>query len=245
MDKKKIIIAASAVFIFVFLALTLYFWDSSKNQENKPVEPAPVANPQYPTIPPAVKKNSSAPAIVVDNSNSQEEILKTVSQFNSKNIRDMEFTSITDKDKTVVPLDQLLSSTGANINPSLKNLLDFNNYYLISCGSNNGKKELGLVLDVKPLPDYQGNLYQDELNIMKEWEPTMLRDMAKIIFPDINFSEEQLRQVLSFKDGTYRFSEVNLPNNKKDSLNYTLLDDFVIISNSVTCMDKTTKTFLN
>jgi hypothetical protein len=246
MESKKIIIAGITVFVFAFLALTFYFWNSSKKSEDKPAAPTPIANPQYPTGgPPVVKKNSNAPVIIVENSNSQEDISKTVSQFSSKNIRDMEFTSVTDKDRIVVSLDQFLSSMEASVNPSLKNLLDLNNYYLISCGSNNGKKELGLVLDIKLLPDYKGNLYQDELNIMKEWEPTMLGDIKNIIFPDVNFTQEQLKQTLNFKDGTYRFSEIVLPNNKKDSLNYTLLDDFVIISNSVACMDKTAKAFLN
>jgi hypothetical protein len=241
MTNKKLIIIGLAIFVVLFLSLTFYFWNSN----NKPAAPIAPENPQYPASSPTVKKNDTAPAVTVLDASSQEDISKTVSGFDSKTVKGMEFTRVTDTNKNAIPLDQFLSSMSASVNPDLKNLLDPNKYYLVSCGENSGKKELGIVLDIKLLSDYKGNLYQDELNIMKKWEPTMLSDLRKIIFPDANFTGEQLKQILNFRDGKYRFSEINLPDNKKDSLNYTIIDDFVIISNSVPCMDKTTKAFIN
>jgi hypothetical protein len=93
-------------------------------------------------------------------------------------------------------------------------------------------------MNVKLLPDYKGNLYKDEMSFMKNWESTMFQDTRTILFPDANFTPQELQQKTVFKNGKYRYASISLTDNTQGSINYSLVDDFVVISNSVACLDK-------
>jgi hypothetical protein len=235
MNKKKILIILYVVFLSVCLILTIFFGGQKK-------KPAPATEPPKQT---EGQENSSSntnlsqPSISIENPSSKESIQQAFNDFKKLSQEDLHWTLFVDKDNKIIGLQDFFAAMDAKINPELNDLLDQNNYMLFSCGYKNNRKEMGIVLTVKVMPDFQGDLEEEQKRIMKEWEGTLFQDTRTIIFPNDVFSEEQIKQKLSFSDGKYRYAEVAVPNNQKDSLNYTVVYENIIISNSPDCISKT------
>jgi len=202
------------------------------------------SNSNNASTPASVEKvNSSAKpgngdsVIKINNPNDPQEVKTVFDNFiQAKDSKDLDWAAFTDNNGNIIPLDNFSEAVGLKVNESLKTLLKPDQFNVFSCSGNN--KNLGLLLNIQLLPDYKGNLYKDELKAMLDWEKTLLPDTHQVLFPGINFSPAQLSQTLVFRDGKYRYTEVALPDNSKGSINYTILDDFVVISNSPACLDK-------
>jgi len=142
-------------------------------------------------------------------------------------------TQIRNKSGQIVALDGFLKSTDSTIYPKIWNLLKNDDYYLVNCGQGN----FGVMLNVKLFDDYW-NLYQDELAWMKEWEKSMFKDMHSIVFSGIPFDQKNLDQRTEFKSGKYRYADITLPDGTKGSLNYNIVFDSIIMTNSQDCLKK-------
>jgi hypothetical protein len=146
-----------------------------------------------------------------------------------------------DKDANLVPIETFLSSTDANINPKVKSIVGINYYSLFYCINSEKQKEYGTALDIgnRDVAQAQKN-YQNAGNYMRQWEPYMLKDLHNILFPSIAMSENNLNQAVTFKDGQYRFAEVDLPDGKS-SINYNVTGSplgLIIITSSQECLKK-------
>lgn len=169
---------------------------------------------------------------------SYSDIQKRFSNFTSKKAtRPLGWARIGGPNNAFIPLDKFAQATNLKINPKLKKLLKNNDYDVFSCASPSGTS-FGFFVSLKLMPHYQGNLFKDEVRFMKEWEPTLLRDTAKVIFPNMNFTQEELRQPLIFSSGQHSSATIKLPGGMSGSINYTLVDDFIIISSSRECLNK-------
>ena len=179
-----------------------------------------------------------AASVTVSDPNSNDSLKSAFSSFISDQSSGLKWTEFRDSQNNPVSLGKFSSAVGLNVNSKILALLDPNNYDLFSCGFENGMKTSGLVINVKLVPNYKGNLYQDEVAFIKNWESTILKDTRNVIFPGINFSQKDLEQKVVFKDGKYRYADIVLPDGKKSSLNYAILYDPIVISNSFDCLDK-------
>lgn len=150
------------------------------------------------------------------------------------------WVSYATSDNKQVSLSDFSKAAKIRIDPRFDGLLDEYNYDRVICKNSSGGLDYGLVINNK-IFDSRPNLKQDELAILKSLEPYLLRDFHKILFPNVPLSEEHINQKLTFKDGKYRYAEVSLPDNKKAALDYHLLVDSIIFTNSLECMDIATK----
>lgn len=254
MNKKKIIIIVAAIACLGLFELFYFFVlkGGSKNDRSssQSQQSSGSQNSSFPSG--GYTQNSSKPPLGIKTNIAKANVVLVNDPHDEKSMRDaflgfanapssdasLNWAEFYDNEKKHISLDTFSSSMGMKINRDVLNLLDHNNYAVFSCGSTDGMKNMGLYVNVRLMPDYKGDLYGDEIRFMKDWESTMLEDTKNILFPGIDFSEKNLQQKVSFKDGKYRYAPIILPGGAKSSLNYTILYDPIIISNSVDCLDK-------
>lgn len=235
LDKKIKIIIAFAIIVVIAAIGIVYF--SRNKQENTQKEKQPSS--QAISLP-------FSEDVSVGNIDNKAEIQKIFSKYTTEAVKnDIQETRFKDEGGKIIPLKKFSASIGFNVNSSIESIIDRNNYSVFSCAGKNGRKSFGLIFFVRTFEknenvDYK-RLYEDAENRMKKWERTMLHDLHSILFPQIQFSGNQLDQNLAFKDGKYRYAEITLPDGTKSSLNYALLGDPIVISASVECMDKATE----
>jgi hypothetical protein len=238
MFTKKTILIALAV--LCLMGLVFFFFINKKESENSAQQlyqqniPQQTTGTVIPTTPLTTDRNSK-------DSNSaetklDENIQKNFSAFISqKPTESLKWAKIYDSKNQPATLDKFLFATGMTVDMQLKQMLN-NNFDLFVC-----KNNFGIILNMRLMPSYQGNLYQDETSFMKNWEKSILKDTAKVVFPNFKFTEEQLQQPVVFKDvsshGIYRYADIILPDKSTGMLAYTLVDDYVIISSSRDCLD--------
>jgi hypothetical protein len=230
MIRKKIIIVIAVIFLFLALMLAYFYYFQ---KQSAGTEPAP--DGQEKTAQSANLENNSAP---VSSSISDGEIQKKYDEFVSgKTSEPLKTIEIKDSQNQSVPLGQFSQAVGVKIDSQMGSVLDEANYELVTCNNANST-DYGIILNVKLLPNYQGNLYQDEVRFMRNWESSLFPDTAKIIFPQYVFAPDQLKQPVTFKDGIHRYASIVLPDKKSGSITYNLVDDYVIISSSESCLKK-------
>jgi hypothetical protein len=230
MNRKKILIIISAIFILLAMVLFYYYFI-----QKQPVETGKAPIGQEKIVQPIGLENNSEP---ISSSISNEEIQKKYNEFVSgKTGEPLKTIEIKDSQNQPVPLGQFSQAVGVKIDFQVGSILDANNYELIAC-NNDGGMDYGIIMNIKLLPEYQGNLYQDEVKFMKNWESSLFPDTARILFPKINFTQDQLNQAVNFKDGVYRYADLILPDNTSGSISYHLVDDYVVISSSKNCLKK-------
>jgi hypothetical protein len=151
-----------------------------------------------------------------------------------------------DKEANLVPIETFLSSIGASINSKVKSIVGANYYSLFYCVNEKKQKEYGIAFDLsdKDSAKTKSN-YSSALDVMVDWEPYLLKDIHNIIFPLDNMGDKDINQSLSFKNGEYRYTDVNLPN-RKGSINYEVIGDplnLIIITTSPNCLNKVVEVF--
>jgi hypothetical protein len=233
---KKIIIFVSFLFLIALFALISksVLVGNSEKQKNINTDSIEETTPQNSS---EFKKNEEQ---IADNEVKQdfENFVKTAPSS------DIEWANFV---KNGLSIDKFSDSVGIKINPQIKKLIEPNNFDLFACPSwdENGN-DLGLVMNLKIMEDYEGDLYKDEVNLMKEWESTIFQDVTKLLFSNRELTKEQLEQKLSFKGGEFargqrRYAEVFLPNDSLDQISYSIMEDYIIIVNSEDCLRKAEK----
>jgi len=151
--------------------------------------------------------------------------------------KDINWIGYATKNNEQVSLTDFSSAAEIKIDSRFGKFLDEYNYDRIVCKNSASGLDYGLVINNKLFDNYP-SLQQEELVILKSWEPTMLKDLHKLLYPGTEFTEQELSQSLVFKNGKYRYTEVALPENKKGSLNYHVLVDSIFFATSLECMDQ-------
>ena len=151
-----------------------------------------------------------------------------------------------DKNINLVPIDTFLGAVGAGVNAKVKNIAGKNYYALLYCINDKKEKEYGFVLDMNEADfDKTTSNIRSVENYMRQWEPYMLKDLHNMLFPAVNFSENDLNRNLAFENGQFRFAEVDLPSGKS-SINYRIVAsplNLIVITTSPQCVDKAIKLF--
>jgi hypothetical protein len=220
MKRNYIIIISFVISVAVIFGIFLKFFTVQKKEsENQETISSSVDIPQD-------------NAIQLPDINNPSQIKESYKKYVSQNVDDFPLYkedgisiaySMDDQNGKLVPLDSFLQSVGATINPKIKNLIRTNYYGFFYCPNEKSRKDFGVTLelgggDSKKLEDV--NLEAKEA--MRQWEPYILKDLRNILFPENNFSEDQLSQPLVFKEGEFRYTEVSLPGGEKSSINYTV-----------------------
>ena len=181
----------------------------------------------------------------IDNANNSAEIRKgfkdLINQIDGDNSYKPipKWTIITDNNNHQVPIDNLTSAVGSSIPNNIFDLIDKNYYEFASCVGEKGEKSLGLILKGKVVEGYQPDLFQNMKEYEQDWELTLFHDTRAILFPNYDSIKlDELNSEVAFKDGKYRYADINLPDGKKGILSHAIVGGMFIISNSVDCMDK-------
>jgi hypothetical protein len=237
-DRKKIFFAVTVFFVLLLVAYLIF---SKKNEAKIPIN-QDMTSTESPDIAkkPIQESTYVNKLITVSNPKDRVAVKGAFNQFLSSNPAvDVEWTNIASGNQKSISLEDFSQAVELNVNLELKKLLNQGKFDLFSCPSSMGfDKNVGIVMDIKLLPNYKGNLYADEVKIMKNWEKTLFQDIRTILFPNSVFSSDLLSQEIKFTDGNYRFAKINLPEGRSGSINYEIVDDFVVISNSQICLEK-------
>lgn len=149
------------------------------------------------------------------------------------------YFQLTDNQDKTIPLDRFSDRIGLTINPSLSEIINNTDYSLFYC-LQDGKKDYGIVLKTGASLDHASNNFARMAKITQEWEPTMFLDTKSVIFPDAtNTNFVSLNTNVEFKDGAFRYADINMPDGSKKSINYYITSDSVFISSSKECLYKT------
>ena len=105
------------------------------------------------------------------------------------------------------------------------------------CPIGGSKKEYAVYFGYNVEKAY-ANLNPDTFTWMKNWEKNMLQDLHPVLFPGADFNQGDLNQNLQFRDGKFRYAEIKLPDGGASSINYYVSLNGVIITTSVSCMEK-------
>lgn len=240
--RKKIIIVSIVAGALVFLTASFLINKKSNSSTNTaPEESSVVADSNMEkgntgSSADVIEQNTQGGGAPVDiNSNINTADNKDTQQDFSAD--DIKFTSPKNDQGEELSLEQFSEINHMKVGKFINNLLDGGGFYLLSCPSASVKKNAGMIFTLKSIPDYKGNIYADEVNYMKSWEKTMFGDVKAVLFPDMNFTSQQLQQVKIFKDGKYRYAETLLKSNEWVSINYTFVNSYIVISNSMQCID--------
>lgn len=242
-NKKFIFIAGVVAVIFVAFAIFLFVRD--KNGGGK--KPSQQQEMIVPDLPESKKR------IIINDTNNKNGIKASFEKYASGDKKATETVSretfFQNKEGQSIDLNDFSEAMNISISPGVKNFIDSKNYSAFYCRKSDGAKEYGIIFNTKK---FLGNEAVDHIDLDKKiresisnWEKTMLKDLQPVIFPDLNFSSDQLNQKLFFKDGKYRFSEITLPDGKIGSINYIVLGTPIIIASSPECMDEALNEFFD
>ncbi len=217
-----------AILIFLFVGKL----GNNNIQNNQPSIPNPVALP-------AESENSQqniqdVEAKIKDSLNSP-----SSQQAVKEGIESIEFKDVQGKK---IPLVDFEKAAKISINDQLSKYLDSKDYDIYYCPADGNKKDYAIYFGYNVSKAY-ANLYPDTLTWMKNWGKTMFSDLHTVLFPEINFSDNELNQSLKFKDGKFRYADIRLPEEKTGSINYYVSDNGVIISSSPSCVEKMIKIY--
>lgn len=234
--KKNIIIIVVVALVILIVGLLLVL---SRNSSKKTAQENIQTSSPIPVLP----EFSNSDVLSIKNSGNAVEIKNQFQKISSENTSDntrkegIKWFLLKDKDSKVISLEDFLKASEAKIYPKVENLLDKYNYKIFYCPDTKGKKDFGIALYVNSAKFFP-NRYSDIMAGLKEWEKTILPDFHSVIYPNYNFGEKDLGQKIIFKDGKYRYAEIILPDGGKSSINYENFGDAVVITTSVSCMDK-------
>jgi hypothetical protein len=230
--KKKTLFISVGIGILVLITFAFLIVTKFGNKAN-------IQNTEQPSV-------SNPTALPTETENSKQNIQSV--QTNIKNISEspvsqqaidkgIESIGFKDAQGNKIPLTDFGKATKISIIGQLRNYLDNKDYDMYYCPANGNEKKYAIYFGYD-VSKGQGNLYSGTLTWMGNWEKTMLSDLHAVLFPEVNFSKEELDQKLEFKDGKFRYAEVLLPGGKISSINYHVSLNGVIISTSPSCLDK-------
>lgn len=231
MSPKKIFIVVGIVAVVAVSATVLFLL--SQKEKTVPQEQTqnsgnatPASLP--PQTEPSVNQGNVEQAQKIFGNITQETISDKTKNEGSKRV------SFENQKGSPISLSDFKKALGVKVDPKLQEYLD-NSYQTFYCPEADGKKEFGVYLGYNMEKIYRGFTY-DVLDMMKSWEGTILPDLHSVLFPGIDFSEDGLNQKIGFRDGKYRYAEVDLPGGEKGSINYSTIEFGILISSSPSCL---------
>jgi hypothetical protein len=142
-----------------------------------------------------------------------------------------------DASSNKITLADFKKEAGISVISQLNKHLDEKGYDMFYCPADGGKKEYAIYFGYNVDRAYTIR-YPDVVTWMNDWEKTMLPDLHAVLFPNVKFSDSELKQDLQFKDGKFRYAEVRFPGGQSGSINYRVSFYGVILSSSLSCLEK-------
>lgn len=253
---KKIIISAAVLFVLTLTIVILNLMRSGTDGTQtgggveQPIGNLPIDDSGKPIADGQPGKSFRDSAIRVEDRNNVSQIKNSFENYVGQNVNDFpnyiadgisQDYPLADKDGKLVDLELFFKSVDATVNPKLRGLIGSNYYGLFYCVNGNKQKEYGLALDAGSSDPSKAKTEHDEAkSAMRLWEPYMLKDLRTILFPGINLEKKYLGQPVVFKDGQYRYAEIDFPSGKK-AIHYTVKDaptNRIYITTSQECLKK-------
>lgn len=233
MSPKKILIVTGIVVIIAVSAIMFFLLP----QKEKIVSQEPTQNQE--SAIPASLPSQTEPSGNLENVEKARKIFENITHetiFDKTKKDGSKKVDFKDQKGNPISLSDFESALGVEIDPKLQEYLN-DGYQVFYCPGAGGKKEFGVFLEYNQEEVYRGFSY-DVLDMMKGWENTIFPNLHTVLFPDIDFSEDDLNQKIEFRNGKYRYAEMNLPGGEKGSINYDAVEIGIIIAASPSCLDK-------
>jgi hypothetical protein len=142
-----------------------------------------------------------------------------------------------------IAIETFAEAQNITIDDNLAPLLAPNEWMLYRCPSPTLEPALAMLLHFQLLPEYEGNLYEDQVRFMRFWEATLLEDMRNVIYPPQYYSQApslvgdytdiEISNFFSAREAT-----TQLTSNRTGEIIYLILDDDLIIANSKSCLEQ-------
>jgi hypothetical protein len=233
MSPKKIFIAIGLAVIVAVSVIMLFLL--SQKKETISQEPAQNSESAIPAALPSGTGSSGSQENVAE----AQKIFKNITQEKISNQTKQEGSKkiyFKNQKGSPIPLSDFENALGAKIYPELQKYLN-NGYQVFYCLGAGNEKEFGIYLEYDMEKVYRGFTY-DVLDMTKDWEKSIFPDLHTVLFPGVDFGKDSSNQKIDFRDGKYRYAEVNLPNGEKRSINYDAIEAGIIIAASPSCLDK-------
>ncbi len=238
--KKTTIITLAIVGLAVIIVATLTYYRTTEEE----LSTVPMDTPESSANIPSFPEQTNNQLVSIENPNDLDEIKKAFSDFVSEPAKaNIAYTGVrvirfADNKGKLLSLSTISSSLGITIPKTLADLVEDEDYDIFYCSSGDGEKDYGLILYARSAVGRSLNEgdYKNIVGQMKQWESSMLRDLHLILFPNISFSEPELGQKLLFRDGNVRFTEIQMPDGTKGSINYKQFGDSIMITSSLECL---------
>jgi hypothetical protein len=140
-------------------------------------------------------------------------------------------------DNKPISLEQFVNATNLSVPQNLTNILDQSNWSLYKCSDT----DFALSLHVSLMPDYSGNLYQEKISSLLEWEKSLVKDTRIVLFPDVPSSLELVQLTQFQKNTTYDYVDlkqavVSVPGSGEVIIGYVTIGDEIIVGKGVECL---------
>lgn len=243
--RKKIRLIALVLSVAVISGFVFFATPKNKSSQNVSQKPGRASNSQPDNL------NQTQSAVLVNKivkvgSGSAPEIkaafVGLLHQANSASNSKPLFYAFKDSQNKTVTLDSFSKALGIRVPSQIAERLDQAGYEVASCGQ--GKVVLIGNVDQANDDPY---LYPKLQGQLKEWESTMLVELAGFLYPELERNVLlQANPKLEFKDNSSgRFAKITLPNSVQSTLAYELTDwSSLILGNSSDCV-KNVATQLN
>lgn len=230
MSVTKIIFAG----VIVALLCLVWFFTSGFGEEELP----PVAGSNTITIFP-----DSSAQVGYETEAGQEKIRQAFSDFLSQPAAIDTWTTFSDGGQ-VVPLQAMLASLDAAIEPSIVRLLDQGKWQLYQCpAETEGQRHVVLSLRFSLQQNYMGNLYADQQRGFRQWEQTLFKDTLTLLYPEEYFRIPPTQTADFATDGAYPYAQVRtapvrFSDGSVGQVGYVFIGDELLVSNNTACMIK-------
>ncbi|MCX6766797.1 MAG: hypothetical protein NT170_03405 [Candidatus Moranbacteria bacterium] len=232
MSLKKIFIVVGLV-VIVAVSVTMFVLLSQKKGT---ISQEPAQNQE--SAIPAVLPSKTDPSVSQENVKESRKIFENIIQesISDKTKKEgLKLIAFENQKGSPIPLSDFEKALGVEMHSKIQEYLS-NGYQIFYCPGSGEKKEFGIFLEYNQEKVYIGFSY-DVLDMMKDWENTIFPNLHAVLYPNINFSKEELNQKIEFREGKYRYAGVNLPGGEKSSIQYQAVGDGIIVATSLSCLD--------
>lgn len=244
MKKKNIIILAVISLPLIVISLKIIF---SKNTSSTNTSIPPSSNENINnTLPQATgngSNNISQQAVTPEDINRQ--IKSNIESAKNQKSKISEFTA---KDSTgkIVLFRTFLQSSGLKIDEPVLQLSDKLEYALFNCSSDPSASEAGLIFEVNKDQDLKSyvNSVDPLTENVKKWENKIFQDLSPLFFPgesfpqSPSFNETKFEMSNGLNSSTIRFANLKSDSGKTFSVDWSMFDGKIFISNNKECLRK-------
>ncbi|MES2749000.1 MAG: hypothetical protein V4606_01230 [Patescibacteria group bacterium] len=140
-----------------------------------------------------------------------------------------------------ISIETFATVLNGKINSNISSLIDVNDWKLYKCATASQNSNVVMSLRFKLQFNYQGDLYADQMKYLKEWEKSLVADVAPIIFPKESSKGTIIQQAdfTTMTDIDYitvRRANVLFSDGSQGFMHYIFVGDELLFSGDVNCL---------